>query len=115
MKVYPAHLPLYLVEADVVESLEARAHDLAHTVVRYKKRLLPTHKNILPLGAVFVVEVGLLGLFSKRTPGGEPAPMLHVCLVCSSPGGMTSLEGVLGTNNLAFEIGSQRRVVFSQA
>lgn len=115
MEIYPAHRALHLVEADVVEPFKASAHDFAHTVVWYQERLLPTHEDVLPLRSVLVMKIWLLSLFGERAPGGETAPMLHVCFVCSAPGRVTRLEGVFGTDDLAFKIGYQGWMIFSQS
>ena len=114
MEIYPAHRPLDLIEADVVKPFETGAHDLTHTVVRHKEGFLPAHENVLTLRAVLVMEVGLLGLFCERAPGGESAPVLHVCVLCRAPRGVTCLEGVSRSNDFAFEVGCQGWVVFSQ-
>ena len=61
MKVYPAHRPLDLIEANVVKPLKTGTHDLPHAVVWHKEGLLPAHEDVLTLQAIFIVEVGFLG------------------------------------------------------
>lgn len=104
-----------LVEADVVEALEAGARDLAHAVVGHEEGFLPAHEDVLALGGILEVEVGLLGLFGEGPPGGEAGPVLHVGLVGGAPGGVARLEGIFGADDFAFEEGGQGRVVGGEA
>ena len=104
-----------LVEADVVEALEAGAGNGPDAVVRHEEILLPAHEDVLALRKVLVVEVGLLGLLGQRPPGGELRPMLHVGFLGRAPGFVLGLEGVLGADDFAFEVGGQGGVVFCQA
>lgn len=115
MEIDPADAPHNLVEADIVEPLEARPHDLPHPMIRHQERLLPAHEDILALHEVLVVEIRLLGCVLKRAPGGEARPVLHVCLVGRAPASVTGLEGVSAADDFAFEVGGQGGVVFRQA
>ena len=96
-----------LIEADIVKSLEARTIDLTHAMIWHQEFLLPAHKHVFPVGAILVVEVGLLGLLRKRPPSGKARPVLHVLLVAGAPVLVPSLEGILWTNNFAFEESSE--------
>ncbi len=105
MKVNSAHSPRHLVETDIVKPLKARAHNLAHAMVRHKERLLPAHKDVLALRVVLILEIRFLGLFCQGAPGGEARPVLHVGFVGGAPGGVAGLEGVFGADDFAFEVG----------
>lgn len=105
MEVDAVDVARHLVEADVVEAFEAGAGDLAHAVVGHEEGFLPAHEDVLALGGVLEVEVGLLGLLREGPPGGEAGPVLHVGLVGGAPGGVAGLEGVFRTNDFAFEKG----------
>ena len=115
MKVNAAHGARDLVETDVVEALEAGARYGADAVVRHEEILLPPHEDVLALGEVFVVEVGLLRLLGERAPGGEAGPVVHVGFLGRAPGLVFGLEGVFGADDFAFEVGGQGGVVFCQA
>lgn len=52
-----------LIEANVVESLEACTINLPDAVIRHQKLLLPSHEHVFAIRAVLVVEVGFLCLF----------------------------------------------------
>lgn len=82
MEIYPINTSLYLVEADVIETLETRTVDCAHSVVRNKEVLLPTHENILLLSQVGDMEVALLSLFLVGSERAELGPMLQIDFVC---------------------------------
>ena len=114
MKIYPAYISGHLVKANVIEPFKARPRYLTHSMVRNKKRFLPPHEEIFPLSTVFVMKVGLFGLFGQWPPCGKPAPVVHVCLVRRSPRLMSGLKSVFWTNNFAFEIGGQRRMLRSK-
>lgn len=111
MKIYPADISGHLIEANVIEAFETCSQNFAHTMIWNQEGLLPAHENILSLCAVFVVKIGFLGLFWKRSPCGEASPMCHVGLIGCAPCRMPRLECVLGSNDLAFEIGGQRGVI----
>lgn len=49
MEVYPADRTTALVEADVVETLEASPCDRLHSMVWNEKILLPSHEEMLAL------------------------------------------------------------------
>lgn len=102
----------HLVEADVIEALEAGAGDGPDAVVGHEEILLPAHEDVLALGKVLVVEVGLLRLLGQRPPGGELRPVLHVGFLGRAPGFVLGLEGVLGADDFAFEVGRESGVVF---
>lgn len=104
MEINPAHIASDLIEADIVEPFKTRTQDLTHAVIWHQKRFLPAHEDVLALRAVFIVKVGFLGLFCEWAPRREARPVLHVGFVGRTPRGMASLEGVLGPNNLTFEV-----------
>ncbi len=105
MKIDATNSTSDLVEADVVKPLEAGAGDGADAVVRHEEVLLPAHEDVLALGEVLVVEIGLFRLLGQRPPGGELRPVLHVGFLRRAPGFVLGLEGVLGADDLAFEVG----------
>ena len=115
MEVDTADGTIDLVEADVVESLEAGAKNLAYTVIWDEKGFFPPHEDIFALVKVLVVEFGFFGLLCKWSESGEAGPVLHVSLVSRTPGWMMSPESVAWPNDLALEVGGQGGVIFSQA
>jgi hypothetical protein len=81
MEIYAANSTLALIEADIVEALEARPTNSAYTVIRYEEVFLPPHKNILSLCQTLNVEVSLPRLLLKRTKGVELGPMLQIYFI----------------------------------
>lgn len=94
---------LYLIEANVVKSLEARTVDLSYAMIWHKEFLLPAHEHIFAVCAVLVMEIGLLGLFCERSPSGKASPVLHVLLVTSAPVLVPGLKGIFWANDLALK------------
>lgn len=115
VKIDAADISIDLVEADVVETLEAGAGDCAHTVVGHEKVLLPAHKQCVARGIVAEVEVWPSRLAGKRLPGRKAIPMMHVDLFARSPLGMTCMECIFGANDFTFEICRQSRMFAGQA
>lgn len=115
MEVDPADGAVHLVETDVVEAFEACAVDLPHPVVRDKEGLLPSHEDVFALVEVLQVEVFFLGVTREGSEGREARPVLHIGSVGRAPGGVLGAEGVVRTDDFAFEIGCQAWVVFGQA
>lgn len=64
MEVYAAHSSLDLVEADVIEPLEASTWDRPYSMVGNKERFLPSHEYVFTLGEVPVCEIRSFSLFS---------------------------------------------------
>ena len=114
MKVYPAHLPLELVEANVVEALKARSSDGSHAVVRNQEVLFPAHEDVLSLRDVMYSNASLSSLLVKRSKGAELAPVAHVRLVAGSPVFVQRLETILGANDLALEEGRERWMILGE-
>lgn len=52
MEVNSTDCPLHLVEANIVESLEAGARNGPHPVVWHEEMLFPPHENVLALGYI---------------------------------------------------------------
>lgn len=115
MKVDAANRALLLVEADVIEALEASARDGADAVVWHEEVFLPSHKNVLAFCIVLVIEVGLASLTRQRLPGREAVPVLHVDLVVGAPVGPARLKGVFGANDFALKVCCQGRVILCEA
>lgn len=112
MEVYTAHSSLNLIEADIIEPFEAGTWDRPYSMVGNKERFFPSHEYMFTLGEVAVCEIRSFGLFSQRTPGGKPRPMVQVCLFRGAPFLITSLESVFGADHFSFKKGSQGRVIF---
>jgi hypothetical protein len=116
MEVNSADAPLALVEADVVEALEAGAIDCPHAVVRDQKVLLPPHENIV-LGR----QVGHCNMDSLpyylgiRTERGELVPVADVCLLSRTPGRVIRDKAVARSNDLALKVRGECWVVFREA
>lgn len=115
MKVYPADGPFHLVEADIVEPFEAGAGNSPHAMIRDKEVLLPPHEDVFPLGEVAVGEVGSFGLLSQRAPGRESGPVVHIGLLRRAPCLVPGLEGVLRSDDFAFEECRQGRMILREA
>jgi hypothetical protein len=56
MEVNPIHGSRHLIEADVIETLEARARDLSHAVIGHQKVFLPSHEDVFLLREPRVAE-----------------------------------------------------------
>ncbi len=71
-----AHFPPYLVEADIIEPLKARAIDHPNSVVWYEKVFFPSHEYVLPLGHVPDKSLATLAqLFGEWPEGSEFGPV----------------------------------------
>lgn len=66
---------LDLVEADVVEALEAGTVDRPHAMVGNKEVLLPPHEYVFFLQVLLNCEVALLGLLCVRPERGKLGPV----------------------------------------
>lgn len=103
MEIDSADGALYLIEANIVESLEARTVDLSYAMIWHQEFLLPAHEHVFAVCAVLVMEIGLLGLLCERSPSLKASPVLHVLLVTSAPVLVPGLEGIFWTNNLTLK------------
>lgn len=71
-----ADLAAHLVEADVIEPLEAGADDGPDAVVGNEEVLLPAHEYVLALGDVLDEHLAALaGLLGEGTERGELGPV----------------------------------------
>ena len=116
MKVDAAYLSLYLVEADVVESLEARVPDGPDPVVGHEEVFLPPHEYVLPL--VHVLDRrsrALAHLFLERPKRRELAPVRIVDLLACAPLLVLRDEAVFAADDLALKVCGKGRVVVGQA
>ena len=104
-----------LVETYVVKPLKACAHYFPNSMIRYQEILFPPHEHIFSLSAVLVVKIWLLCLLSQRTPCWKLGPVLHVGLICCTPGLVFGLKSIFGPDNLALEVSRQGRMVNRKA
>jgi len=103
MEVDPTDRPRLLVEADVIEALEARSGDSLDPVIRHQKVLLPPHEQVFALLVVLQCEVGRLGGLCERSPGGKARPVLQVDFFAAAPGGMGGFEEVFWADDFALK------------
>ena len=115
MEVYPADGSLHLVEADIVEPFKARTGNGPYAMIRDEEVFLSSHEDVFPLGEVAVGEIGSFGLLGQRAPGRESGPMVHIGLLRCSPCLVSSLEGVLRSDDFAFEERRQSRMILREA
>lgn len=113
MKIDAADFTLDLVEADVVEALEAGTCYRPDCVIRDQEVLLPPHKDGFPLSGITNCDGSLPGLLLERAEGGELGPVAQVNLAVRTPVFMLGVEAVFGTNNLAFKVCRESGVVLS--
>jgi hypothetical protein len=96
VKVNAAHLPLHLVEADVVEALEASPIDGPNPVVGDEKVLLPAHEDVFPLVNVLDVRLPALARLLMILPEcGELGPVGEIDLLVCAPALVLGDEAVL--------------------
>ncbi len=116
MEVDTADLPAHLVEADVVEALEARAVDRPNSVVRDQEVFLPPHEDVLPLIQVLDhCRPALFRLLEVRPEGGELVPVVEIDLLAGAPSLVLGDEAVFRANDLALKVCRERGVVVGQA
>jgi len=106
---------LDLVEADVVEALEAGAVDGAHAVIGHEEVLLPAHEEVFLLGPGARQGIWARSVLGQGLVGREAGPMLAVDLFGGPPLGMLGDEGVVAADDFALKVRRQARVVFGQA
>ena len=115
VEVDAADAALALVEADVVEALEAGPVDGEDAVVRDKEQLLPAHENsFLGLGVLDVYGAAL-SLLRVWPEGGEFVPVVQVDPVGRAPAVVLGEEPVLRSDDLTLEIRCEIWVVFREA
>lgn len=115
MEVYPIDCPRYLIETYVVEPFETSSTNLTYSMIRHQELLFPAHEHVFAIRTILVMKIGLLRKFCKRPPGWKAGPVSHVLLIACTPVIMSSLEGVLGSDNLAFKKCCQSCVLWSEA
>jgi hypothetical protein len=105
-----------LVEANIIEALEARAIDCPNAMVRHEEALFPPHEYIF-LGTK--IRNYYIAAFPYRLgvwfEGGKFVPMRHIDLVRCAPIRVISEKSIFRADNLAFEKGRKGRVVFREA
>ena len=107
--------PLHLVEADIVEPLEAGTCYSTHAMIRHQKVFFPSHENILPLGNIPNHNMALTRLLLEGPEGIKFAPMAQVDLAVSAPALILSKETVFRPDNLSLKVCSEGWVVFGQS
>lgn len=115
MEIHAAYRSLYLVKADIVETLKAGARDCPDPMVRDEEILLPSHEHVLTLGKVAVCEIGSFGLLGQRLPRRKPRPVVYVRFLIGAPCFVAGLERVLGADDFSFEERGQGGMVFCEA
>jgi hypothetical protein len=115
MEIDSANFPAHLVEANIVETLEARSIDGPYSVVRHEEVFLPSHKYVLSLRHVFDQDLAALTSLLREWPkGGEFGPVGKINLVRRSPWWVLSNESVFWSDDLAFKVRRKGWVVIRQ-
>lgn len=115
VEVNATYRPLYLVETDIVEALEAGARDCLNAMIRDEEILLPSHEHVLALRIIAVCEIGPFGLFGQRFPRRKPRPVVYVCFFIGAPCFVASYECVLGADDFSLEECCQGGMIFREA
>lgn len=115
VKVDAADATRTLIEADVVEALEASACYGLDSVIWHQEVLFPTHEEMFTLCNILKSEIGRFGGLGEGPPGREAGPVQKVDLLVASPVRMLGFEEVFGSDDLAFKKGRKGWVVIGQA
>ena len=113
MKINPTDSALDLIETNVVETFKAGPGNRAYAMIGHQKVLLPSHKDVFPLGKVAIREIRSLGLLGQGSPRRKSIPMEHVHLLGGAPCFMPGLKCVFGSDDFALEECRQCRMVLS--
>ena len=111
MKVYAADFALDLIEADVIEALEACACYRLHPMVGNQEMLLPPHKDILFLGDVVDRHGASPRLLLVWTKCIKLGPVAEIHLMVGAPVLVLREEAILRPDNFAFKIGRERGMI----
>lgn len=103
MEINPTNTSINLIKANVIKTLETRARDRLHAVVRHEEVFFPAHENVFALLVVFERERRRFGGFGQRAPGREACPVLEVDFLRGTPGRVCGFEEVFGADNFAFK------------
>jgi hypothetical protein len=76
VEIDPANRSLYLIKADVVETLKTGTTDCSYSVIWDQEVFLPSHEYVLSLCDLRDMEIAFSGLLLKWPEGGEFGPML---------------------------------------
>lgn len=113
VKVDAADFTLNLVEANVVEALEAGACYGADSVIGDQEVFLPPHKDGFPLSGITNRDGSLPSLLLEWAEGGELGPVAQVNLAVCTPVFMLGVEVVFGSNDFALKVCRESGVVLS--
>ena len=113
VKVDAANFTLDLVEADVVEALEAGTCYGADSMIGDQEVFLPPHKDGFPLSGITNHDGTLSSLLLEWAEGGELGPVAQVNLAVCTPVFMLGVKAVFGPNDLAFKVCRESWVVLS--
>ena len=115
MEIYAFDAAGNLVEADVIEALEASAVDGLYTMVRNQKIFFPTHEQMFFLHPVLFYHFWSAGVLGKRLVRWKSTPVLAIDLLVRSPLGVLGNECVFAADDLALKVRSQAWMVFREA
>jgi hypothetical protein len=108
------HATRHLIEANVVEALKTCAVDGLHPMVWDQKVLLPAHEEMFFLHQIFGHQLRPRRVLREGLICWELGPVLPIDLLVRPPLRMLRNKCVLASNNLAFEVRGEARVVFGQ-
>jgi hypothetical protein len=108
------HATRHLIETNVVEALKTCAVDGLHPMVRDQKVLLPAHEEVFFLHQIFGHQLRPRRVFGEGLICRELGPVLPIDLLVGPPLRMLRYECVFASNDLAFEVRGEARVVFGQ-
>lgn len=115
MKVDPTDFALDLIEANVVEALEAGSIYSPNAMIWYEEVFFPSHEYVLTLARVCDVDRTLSCVLLVWTECAELGPVTQVNFSIGAPIIVLCDEAVLITDDLAFEIRGKGWVISSQA
>lgn len=114
VKINAAYFSPHLVEANVVKPFEAGACYGSNPVIRYQKVFLPPHKNVLLLSYVGYRDRAFPSLFLVWTKCTKLSPVTKVDFGSCAPIFVLCNEVILGSNDFAFKICCECRVIFRE-
>jgi hypothetical protein len=115
MEIDPVNCAMFLIEADVIESLETSTVERAYSVIRDQKFLLPPHEYIVTLRPAGNLDIHFPRVLLVGTESREFGPVLVIYKLCRAPILMLGEKSVFRANQLPFKVGCEGRMVWGQA